>query len=403
MAYKQPYKGVNKSDGASVPFLAALAPVVKAIGAKVAAKAAAKAALKAGAKAVAKKSAQTVAKKTAQEAGKRLVQEGGKKVAGQVVKKGAVNAAQSAMPTLQTNVTSSVAKSATKKGLGKAVAKAGEVGKNAISKGKEVVQKGKDMYDKGAKKVADATGFDVDDVKKGAESLASSAKAKVGEKVAEKKQEGQDAMDALNVKTTADLPAASRGDGYAKQGAYEKPEGPNMFDHRKNYGPSIKSKYDNTNHGPSVTTNPATNTNAAANLKADNDDKLLSADPGNLFKNKFGDDMIRSISAPVQVGGVTFDIGDAVRLGVMGGKAISKGVRDRKNIKADTDFQATKKAIKGANPGEGLIAKKKAAKKVYKDNKSSANKQNLKAAKNSLKAERLKKSNIKNKIKNSKK
>lgn len=396
MAYKQPYKGVNKSDGASVPFLAALAPVVKAIGAKVAAKAAAKAALKAGAKAVAKKSAQTVAKKTAQEAGKRLVQEGGKKVAGQVVKKGAVNAAQSAMPTLQTNVTSSVAKSATKKGLGKAVAKAGEVGKNAISKGKEVVQKGKDMYDKGAKKVADATGFDVDDVKKGAESLASSAKAKVGEKVAEKKQEGQDAMDALNVKTTADLPAASRGDGYAKQGAYEKPEGPNMFDHRKNYGPSIKSKYDNTNHGPSIV-------EEAADLNASNNDKLLSADPGNLFKNKFGDDMIRSISAPVQVGGVTFDIGDAVRLGVMGGKAISKGVRDRKNIKADTDFQATKKAIKGANPGEGLIAKKKAAKKVYKDNKSSANKQNLKAAKNSLKAERLKKSNIKNKIKNSKK
>ena len=55
MAYKQPYKGVNKSDGASLPFLAALAPVAKAIGAKVAAKVAAKAALKAGAKAVAKK------------------------------------------------------------------------------------------------------------------------------------------------------------------------------------------------------------------------------------------------------------------------------------------------------------------------------------------------------------
>lgn len=402
MAYKQPYKGVNKSDGASVPFLAALAPVVKAIGAKVAAKVAAKAALKAGAKAVAKKGAQTVAKKTAQEAGKRLVQEGGKKVAGQVVKKGAVNAAQSAMPALQTNVTSSVAKSATKKGLGKAVAKAGEIGKSAIDKGKEVVQKGKDMYDKGAKKVADATGFDVDDVKTGAESLASSAKAKIGEKVAEKKQEGQDALDALNSKPTTSLPAASRGDGYAKQGAYEKPEGPNMFDHRKNYGPSIKSKYANVKHGASFP-NPATDPNAAANLNASNNDKLLSADPGNLFKNKFGDDMVRSISAPVQVGGVTFDIGDAVRLGVMGGKAISKGVRDRKNIKANKDFQATKKAIKGANPSEGLIAKKKAAKKEYKADKSDDNKKELKVAKNLLKAKRLEKSNIKNKIKNPKK
>lgn len=395
MAYKQPYKGVNKSDGASVPFLAALAPVVKAIGAKVAAKAAAKAALKAGTKAVAKKGAQAVAKKTAQEAGKRLAQEGGKKIAGQVAKKGAVNAAQSAMPALQTNVTSSVAKSATKKGLGKAVAKAGEIGKSAIDKGKEVVQKGKDMYDKGAKKVADATGFDVDDVKTGAESLASSAKAKIGEKVAEKKQEGQDAMDALNSKPTTSLPAASRGDGYAKQGAYEKPEGPNMFDHRKNYGPSIKSKYANVKHGASQPD--------PADLKADNDDKLLSADPGNLFKNKFGDDMIRSISAPVQVGGVTFDIGDAVRLGVMGGKAISKGVKDRKNIKADKGFQASKKAIKGANPSEGLIAKKKAAKKVYKADNTADNKKKFKVAKNLLKAERLKKSNIKNKIKNSKK
>ena len=403
MAYKQPYKGVNKSDGASVPFLAALAPVVKAIGAKVAAKAAAKAALKAGTKAVAKKSAQVVAKKTAQETGKRLVQEGGKKVVGQVAKRGAVNAAQSTMPALQTNITSSVAKSATKKGLGKAAAKVGEIGKSTINKGKEVVQKGKDMYDKGAKKVADATGFDIDDVKTGAENLASSAKAKVSEKIAEKKQEGQDAMDALNVKTTTDLPAASRGDGYAKQGAYEKPEGPNMFEHRKNYGPSIKSKYDNTNHGAS-TTNPATNPNAAANLNASNNDKLLSTDPGNLFKNKFGDDMIRSISAPVQVGGVTFDIGDAVRLGVMGGKAIDKGIRDRKNIKADADFQKTKKAIKGSRPGEGLIAKKKAAKKAYKSDKSSPTKKDdLKVAKSLLKAKRLEKSNIKNKIKNRKK
>ena len=101
--------------------------------------------------------------------------------------------------------------------------------------------------------------------------------AKVGEKVAEKKQEGQEAMDALNVKTTADLPAASRGDGYAKQGAYEKPEGPNMFEHRKNYGPSIKSKYANVKHGASQPD--------PANLKDDNDDKLLSANPGNTVMN----------------------------------------------------------------------------------------------------------------------
>jgi len=401
MAYKQPYKGVNKSDGASLPFLAALAPVAKAIGAKVAAKLAAKAALKAGAKAVAKKGAQTVAKKTAQEGAKRLAQESGKKIAGQVAKRGAVNAAQSTMPALQTNITSSVAKSATKKGLGKVAAKAGEIGKSAINKGKEVVQKGKDIYDKGAKKVADATGLDVDDVKTGAESLASSAKAKVGEKIAEKKQEGQDAMDAVNAKQTSDLPAASRGDGYAKQGAYEKPEGPNMFEHRKNYGPSIKSRYANTKHGAS-TINPANDPNAAANLNASNNDKLLSADPGNLFQNKFGDDMIRSISAPVQVGGVTFDIGDAVRLGVMGGKAISKGVRDRKNIKADADFQIAKKAIKGGgNPGEGLIGKKKGAKKAYKADKTSITKKDdFTVAKKSLKAKRLEKSNIKNKIKN---
>jgi hypothetical protein len=112
--------------------------------------------------------------------------------------------------------------------------------------------------------------------------------------------------------------------------------------------------------------------------------------------------MIRSISAPVQVGGVTFDIGDAVRLGVMGGKAIDKGIRDRKNIKADAGFKKTKKDIKGGgNPSEGLIAKKKEAKEAYKADKTSATKKdNFKAAKNKLKAKRLEKSNIKNKIKN---
>ncbi len=365
MAYKQPYKQVSKNnDGASEPITALLA-----IGGKLAAKAAAKVAAKAAGKALAKKGVQTIGKKAMQEGSKRLVQEGGKKIAGQMIKKGAVNAAQSAMPTLQTNVTSSVAKSATKKGLGKAVAKAGEIGKSVISKGKEVVQKGKDIYDKGAKKVADATGFDVDEVKETAETLATNAKAKIGEKIAESRS-GEESEDMSPAERK--LPSGLVPDTGNNSNAYTNPTGISMFDHRKQYGPSMKSKYDNANYGASQDEESLKLNSAGGKdqLKKEDDKPTIgsSLDENNVFESGFGDTSLGNFSAPITIKGVTFDAGDAVRLGIMGFKAGKKAIKDRKAITADEGFKETKKQLKSTKYEKGQYKPKfKANKDAIKD------------------------------------
>jgi len=311
MAYKQPYGNTSKNDGASEPISALLA-----IGGKLALKAAAKFAAKGAGKALAKKGAQVVVKKAAQATGKRLVQEGGKKVIGQVVKKGAVNAAQSAMPALQTNVTSSVAKSATKKGLGKAVTKAGEIGKSAISKGKEVVQKGKDIYDKGVEKVADATGFDQDAIKETASNLKDSARDSVDQGLSKRKED----IEAASQKGTIDPLPSSRA-VHDAEGSYANPSttGASMCNH----GASM------CKHGPSYPPVNTTNMNTNNPAKVNNNQWASLND--NLFKGT--DQTFASYSAPVTIKGITFDAADAVRLGIMGYKAVDKAVKKRKAAK----------------------------------------------------------------------
>ena len=126
MPYKQPYKQVSKNDGASaVGAIATIGALIAKLG--TAAKAGATAAKTAGTVAKGVKGAKTVstAAKTAKSAK-------GSKLLGK-------------------------ASDAGKKVLDK--------GKKALDKGKEVVEKGKEVYDKGAQKVADATGFDKQNIK----------------------------------------------------------------------------------------------------------------------------------------------------------------------------------------------------------------------------------------------
>ena len=150
MAYKQPYKQVNKdNDGASVvPFLAAIPALVAKIGTAIKVAGTAAKGVATGIKATKAITTGVKATKAATSTGK-VFTSGGK-----VIAKG-TKMTQSVAPTLKTNITSSVAKSSTKKGLGKAVAKAGEVGKDLVAKGKEGVSKFKEGYDKAAGKIAD--------------------------------------------------------------------------------------------------------------------------------------------------------------------------------------------------------------------------------------------------------
>lgn len=329
MAYKQPYKQVSKNnDGASEPITALLT-----IGGKLAAKAAAKAA----GKALAKKGAQTI--------GKKAVQEGGKKVA--------------------------------KKGLGKALSKASEVGKKAISKGKEVVQKGKDIYDKGAKEIADATGFEKEAIKEFGTNQASSIASNIQNKI----QESKEQQPAERKSPSGVLPSESY-----NEDAYINPIGVSMFDHRKQYGPSMKSKYDNVNYGASSGKSLKLNT-AGGKEKLKKDDDKSSLDPNNLYDDGFGDNILRNLEAPVTIKGVTFDAGDALRLGIMGYKAGKKGIEDRKAIVGDNRFQEAKKNLKSYKEGN-LTKPDKFSDFTDKKDNIKARRKNIKSIKKKIKTKK---------------
>lgn len=306
MAYNQPYKQVSKNnDGASEPITALLGSILGKAGFK----ALAKVGTKAGTKAIAKKSAQK----------------------------------------------------ATKKGLGKVAAKAGEIGKNAVSKGKEVVQKGKDIYDKGAKKIADATGFEKEAIKEFGTNQASSIASNIQNKI----QESKEQQPAERKSPSGVLPSESY-----NEDAYINPIGVSMFDHRKQYGPSMKSKYDNVNYGASSDKSLKLNT-AGGKEKLKKDDDKSSLDPSNLYDDGFGDNILRNLEAPVTIKGVTFDAGDALRLGIMGYKAGKKGIekhrlqeRGGKKFKGEKKLQ--KENIKAASKPQMSLEERR--KKIILDN-----------------------------------
>jgi hypothetical protein len=368
MAYKQPYKQVNKKqDGASIlPALAAIPAIVKGIAAaakigKVAATAAkgikvaataAKAGKAVGTAAKAGKAVGTVGKaaKAASTAGKGLKTAKGAGNLAKVTTKGAKAVkTSSSMPKLQTlKQTAEVGK----KG-GKVFKKIGEAGKKALDKGKKIVEKGtekldkfKEGYDKVAGKVSDATGFDKDVVKEFGTNQASNAVTAIQNKI---QGGGDEEMDPAERGTPSGItPMQSQGGG-----GYENPDGTSMFDYRKNHSPNVKSKYDNV--GPSM--KPITITNAeggnvtyrsskdGASVDGDGLDKF-DIDKDNLFRNSFGDSKLSSFSAPITIKGVTFDAGDAIRLGILGYKGAKKGVE---NYKANAGERAMKKSDRQNN------------------------------------------------------
>jgi len=349
MAYKQPYKQVNKKqDGASIlPALAAIPAIVKGIAAaakigKVAATAAkgikvASTAAKAG-KAIGTAAKAGKAVGTAAKAGKAAATAG--------------KAAKAAKGAGKLTKIATKGAKAGKKG-GKVFKKIGEAGKKALDKGKKIVEKGtekldkfKEGYDKVAGKVSDATGFDKDVVKEFGTNQASNAVTAIQNKI---QGGGDDAMDPAERGTPSGItPMQSQGGG-----GYENPDGTSMFDYRKNHSPNVKSKYDNV--GPSM--KPITITNAeggnvtyrsskdGASVDGDGLDKF-DIEKDNLFRNSFGDSKLSSFSAPITIKGVTFDAGDAIRLGILGYKGAKKGVE---NYKANAGERAIKKSDRQNN------------------------------------------------------
>ena len=355
MAYKQPYKqvqkGVKGNDGASLPFLAAIPAIVKGIAAaakvgKVAAVAAkaGKAAAAAGKTAKAAATAGKVAK-TAQGAGKltKMATKGAKAIK-----------TSSSMPKLQTlKQTTEVGK------------KAGKL-KDLVAKGKGKIDKLKQGYDNVAGKIADKTGFDKDAIKEFGSNQAANAVSALQNKM---QGGGNESMSPAERGTPSGITPIK-----SASGGYEDPSssGPNMFEHRKDYGPSIKSKYDNV--GPSM--KPITITNAdggnvtyrSKDGASNNGLNKFDIDESNLFKDGFDNPLISELSAPITIKGVTFDAGDALRLGILGYKAGKKGIEDRKAITADKGFQDTKKQLKSTKYQKGQYKPKfKANKDAIKD------------------------------------
>ena len=326
MAYKQPYKEVNKGkDGASLPFLAAIPAIIKGIAAAGKGIAAVAKAGK-GAAAVAKgvkagKLSAKAAKVTTKAA----------KAGGKVTKKG------KRLLTKAGKITKRSEKAFTKgtklmeqaSNSGKKIDKFSKLSKKATdgtTKIQETIGKAQDKVGDFAGKIADKTGLEKDVVMEKGQVLASSAANAVKDKIA---GGGEEPMDPAERGTPSGItPMQSQGGG-----GYENPEGASMFDHRKNYGPSVKSKYDNV--GPSM--KPLTITNAeggnvtyrsakdGASVDGDGLDKF-DIDEDNLFKNSFGDSKLSDFSAPITIKGVTFDAGDAIRLGILGYKGAKKGV-----------------------------------------------------------------------------
>jgi len=381
MAYKQPYKqvqkGVKGNDGASVPFLAVIPAIVKGIAAaakvgkvaavaakagKVAATAAkaGKVAAAAGKTAKAAASAGKVAK-TAQGAGKltKMATKGAKAIK-----------TSSSMPKLQTlKQTTEVGK------------KAGKL-KDLITKGKGKIDKLKQSYDNVAGKIADKTGFDKDAIKEFGSNQASSAVSALQNKM---QGGGDESMSPAERGTPSGITPIQ-----SASGGYEDPasSGPNMFEHRKDYGPSIKSKYDNV--GPSM--KPITITNAdggnvtyrSKDGASNNGLNKFDIDEKNLFKDGFDNPLISELSAPITIKGVTFDAGDALRLGILGYKAGKKGIEDRKTITSDEGFKKAKSNLKSYKENK-LTKPDKFSDFLDKKENIKARRQNIKSIKKKLK------------------
>jgi hypothetical protein len=320
MAYKQPYKQVSKSnDGASVAFLAAIPAIIKGI-------AAAGKGIAIGAKAA--KGATAVAKgvkagKLAAKAGKLTAK--AKKI-GETTKKGAKLIEKAGKVTERSGKVFEKGSKAMEKASnwGKKAEKMAQMS-NKASEGTTKLQKGisniGDKIDKTAGKIGEATGMEADAVKELGMNAGQTAVSNIQSKIQEGKEQQPAERSTPNI-----LPKQVSG------GGYEDPQGPNMFEHRKNYGPSIKSKYDNV--GPSMKEIKTTTADGGEVIHrsdgASSKFGTKSETEDNLYKDGFGETTLGNFEAPITIKGVTFDAGDVLRLTMMGYEAGKKGIEKRK-------------------------------------------------------------------------
>ena len=380
MAYKQPYKKVIKSnDGASIlPALAAIPAIIKGIAA--AGKGVALAA-KAG------KAAAATAK--AAKAGKVAAKSAKLAKAGKTAKAGK----------LATKSSNMMGKASTK--MGKAsdwakkadnFGKMSQKAKDGTTKLQQGITKAQDKVGDIAGKISDKTGLDQEAVMEKGQELASNAASSLKDKMA---GGGDEPMDPAQRGTPSGITPAQSGGG----GGYESPEGVNMFAHRKDYGPSIKSKYDNV--GPSM--KPITITNAqggnvtyrkskdGASVDGEEVDNGLGefdTPASNIWKDTFGNTKLSEFKAPITIKGVTFDAGDAIRLGILGYKGAKQGVEKIQKQRRLAGKPGERAARKADRRGEYLDAdgkrqrdrSKKVSKKERKAITLQQNKENLKQA-----------------------
>ena len=361
MAYKQPYKQVNKNnDGAPVAFLAAIPAIIKGI-------AAAGKGIALGAKAA--KGATAVAKgvkagKLAAKAGKLTTK--AKKI-GETTKKGAKLIKKAGKVTERSGKVFEKGSKAMEKAsnFGKKAEKMAEMSKKA-SEGTTKLQKGisniGDKIDKTAGKIGEATGMEADAVKELGMTAGQTAASNIQSKIQEGKEQQPAERSTPNI-----LPKQ------VSSGGYEDPQGPNMFEHRKNYSPSIKSKYDN--FGPSMKEIKTTTADGGeVTHRSDGASSKFgtkSQTESNLYKDGFGETTLGNFQAPTTIKGVTFDAGDVLRLTMMGYKAGKKGIekhrlkeRGGKKFKGERKLQ--KENIKAASKPKMSLEERR--KKIILDN-----------------------------------
>ena len=348
MAYKQPYKNVNSNnDGASEPITALILGAAKLgkviAGAVKAGKVAAAGAKAAKAGKLATKAAKLAKSGKSVKASKVLAKS--QKVAAKGKTKLTKAANWSERAKKAGNFADKIEAGTTKAQKAVTSVKDKAKGSKIGAKVSDKVDKFKDGYDKVAGKIADKTGFDKQNIKdfgaeKGREIL-----AKGGETVMNKLSQGSE-QEPAERGTPNIMPKNV-------EGSYEDPQGPNMFEHRKDYGPSMMCKYDNV--GPSMKEIKTTNADGSEiihrNDGASNKFGTKSNTESNLFKTSFGETTIGNFSAPITVKGVTFDAGDVLRLGIMGYKGAKKGIENyRHEHRGERALRKHDKALKKSDP-----------------------------------------------------
>ncbi len=263
MAFKQPYNNFNKQGASIAPVAAAAPAAAKGFAALLAKLGIGKAAAATGTKVATKALTKKAGSKLLQSGGKTIVEKGGEKATGEILKKGAVNVVKDTTPTLKTNITSSVAKS----------------NKGSLKSGIKKLSEG---YNKKISKLAKDLGTDVDKVDQFVKTSAANLGNTVASKIKSKKEEDEVIPSYSSGKTTIINTTNNKFHGYGN------PQGASQ-----GYSnPSAISK---------------------------SDQALNAITPK---KNDF----ISNFHAPVNVQGITFDAGDAVRAA----RLLARAIENRK-------------------------------------------------------------------------